>query len=94
MKFLDRFDNATKLWALTLPNVPHPPNETLIGWLAVYSDDEYESTLVQIPHRIRNFDTKYGAVVPDKIYRLISSFLKTERRERQNNERSFDGRIQ
>jgi hypothetical protein len=89
MKFLDRFDNARKLWEFTLPSVPLPPNDTFIGWLAVYGDSEFESAVIPIPHRIRNFPEKYGAIDSDKVYKLVSSFLKAGRRTQH---RSFDGR--
>ena len=48
--------------------------ETMIGWLTVYSDSEFETAVTPIPHRIRNFPVKYGSIDPDKVYRLISSF--------------------
>ena len=38
MTFLERLDYAKKLWAIVLPTTPVPPQPTLVGWLAVYSD--------------------------------------------------------
>ena len=65
----------------------------MIGWLTVYSDSEFETAVTPIPHRIRNFPVKYGSIDPDKVYRLISSFLKAGRHRRtKTTERSFDGR--
>ncbi|MGA8620150.1 MAG: PilT/PilU family type 4a pilus ATPase [Candidatus Sulfotelmatobacter sp.] len=67
--------------------------ETMIGWLTVCSDSEFETAVTPIPHRIRNFPVKYGSIDPDKVYRLISSFLKAGRHRRtKTTERSFDGR--
>jgi hypothetical protein len=83
MKFLDRFENAKRVWELALPTVPMPSNQTLIGWLAVYRDDEYESAVVRTPHRLSQGSMGRGIVIPDNVYRLVSSLLHGERARRE-----------
>jgi hypothetical protein len=83
MKFLDRFENAKRVWGLALPAVPTPPNETLIGWLAVYSDDEYEAAVVRIPYRLSQGSMGRGTASPEDVYKLASSLLHGERARRE-----------
>lgn len=54
MAFLERFDNARRLWEFSVSQVPVPPNQSVIGWLVVYSDNKFETAVVQMSHRIRN----------------------------------------
>jgi hypothetical protein len=75
MRFLDRFENAKKVWELALPTVPVPPNETLIGWLAVYSDEELEAAVVRIPYRLGQGSMGRRTVTTQDVYRLVSSLL-------------------
>jgi hypothetical protein len=82
MKFLDRFDDAKKVWELALPTVPIPPNKTLIGWLAVYSDEDFEAAVVRTPYRLSQGSMGRGTVRPEDVYRLVSSLLKDRGRAR------------
>ncbi len=79
MKFLDRFDNAKKVWELALPTIPIPPNETLIGWLAVYEDGEFEAAVIRVPYRLSQGSMGRGTASPEDVYRLVSSLLKDGR---------------
>ncbi len=83
MKFLDRFENAKKVWELALPAFPMPPNETLIGWLAVYSDDDFEAAVIKIPYRLGQGSMGRETVSPDNVYRLVSSLLHGGRARRE-----------
>jgi hypothetical protein len=98
MTFLERLDYAKKLWGVVLPGTPPPPQPTLISWLAVYSDDEFEKVIVRIPYRLTQNPSR--VLSPDEIYTIISSQLKDARKaqRRQHSKdardvRSFDGRV-
>src|SRR5262249_1455365 len=88
MKFLDRFQNAQKIWELALPTVSLPPNETLIGWLAVYSDAEFEAAIVRTPYRLSQGGMGRGQPHAQAVYRLISSLLKNNRQQTANKKKS------
>ena len=83
MKFLDRFDNAKKVWELALPVIPIPSKETLIGWLAVYSDEEFEAAVIRTPYRLTQGSMGQGTINRENVYRLVSSLLKNARRKEQ-----------
>ncbi len=87
MTFLERYANFARLWEFTLPHVPLAPRETVIGWLAVYDDDEVESAVVALPYRLKR--ASVTQIVPDEVYKLTSSLLKGARKRRHQ---SYDGR--
>src|SRR6266478_8340152 len=93
MTFLERYSNAVKLWEFTLPTIPAPPRETMIGWLAVYSDSEYESAVIRTPYRLTQGSLGRTTPTNDDIYRLISSQLRDARKAQRQNHRSYDGRV-
>jgi hypothetical protein len=82
MQFLTRFEQAQKLWALVVPSVPAPPDSTFVGWLARNTDKEFEIALLRIPHRIRNWEVKRGAVDAVEIYKLVTTQLNDLRKHR------------
>ena len=75
MSFLLRFEQATKLWALVVPAVPAPPDSTFVGWLGKVTDAEFETAVLKIPHRIRNWEKKYGSVNAVEVYKFVTSQL-------------------
>jgi hypothetical protein len=90
MRLLDRFDNVRKVWELALPTIPLPPTDTILGWLAQSTDDEFENALLRIPHRLRQGKLGQAGAPPADIYKLVSSFLyemkKTRRAKEQRDE--------
>lgn len=76
MTFIERFESARKLWAITLPGVALPPDQTICSWLNVYGDKEFETAAIHIPRRIQNWTIRYGRIDPVHVYKLMSIYLK------------------
>jgi hypothetical protein len=74
MTFLQRVENAQKLWKFVIPETPLPPNETWIRWLTSYRDEQFEKVVLQIPNRFRS--KKPSA---EEVYRCVSSMLSNRR---------------
>jgi hypothetical protein len=85
MTFLERYTNFVKLWEFTLPHVPLAPRETVIGWLAVYSDSEVERAVVALPYRLSG-----RRVTHEDVYKIVSSYLRGARKK---GHQSYDGRV-
>jgi hypothetical protein len=95
MTFLERLDYAKKLWAIVLPTTPLPPQPTLVGWLAVYADPEFEAVIVRMPYRLTQNPER--VLTNDEVCRIISSQLKESRMKeatKTERRRFFDGRNQ
>ncbi len=76
MTFIDRFESAKRLWAMMLPGIELPPDKTLCSWLNVYGDKDFETAVIHIPRRVRNWEARYGRIDPVHVYRLMSTYLK------------------
>lgn len=75
MSNIERFDEVSKIWKLVLPDVAPPPNGTLFGWLAAFSDEEITRILACMPRRIGN-----KTMTPDNVYRCVSGMLRDNKR--------------
>jgi hypothetical protein len=76
MTFIERFESARKLWAIMLPGVELPPDNTLCSWLNVYGDHEFETAIIHIPRRIESWRRRYKKFDPVNVYKLVSTYLK------------------
>ena len=92
MKLLERFENVKQVWALAMPTIPLPPNETIMGWLACYEDSEFENAVIRVPHRMRQGRLGKENTPPEEIYKLISSFLYEMKKVRRRQEQAREGR--
>jgi hypothetical protein len=92
MRLLERFENVKQVWGLALPTIPLPPNDTILGWLAQSTDDEFENALLRIPHRMRQGKLGQAGTPPTEIHKLVSSFLYEMRKTRRQKEQQAEGR--
>lgn len=80
MTFIERLESVKKLWAIMLPSIELPPDKTFCSWLNVYGDKEFETAVIRVPRRIRNWEMRYGRIDPVRVYKLMSTFLKIAKR--------------
>jgi hypothetical protein len=76
---IERIAAIKTLWAAVLPDVPSPPDATLVIWLNSYGSPEgdpiLESALAHAPQRVARWKKKYGCIEPTHVYKFISTFL-------------------
>ena len=84
MTFLTRLEATLKLWDFAIPAIEKPANSVWCHWLSIYTDEEVEKTITQVPWRYKN----KPAVSAIEVHKFMSATLCQMRNRRLNPKRS------